>query len=76
MMGSAGKRTKNNIGITGRRKSAGRARVGMDLKFPMTILRRDTVQEAILDAYSKYAKRNGPENLRTGAKIVMMRGTI
>jgi len=53
--GSAGKKTKNNIGRTGRTKSAGSARVGMEWKCIITALRRDTVKEAILDTYSKYA---------------------
>ena len=75
-MGIAGKKTKNNTGSTGRKKSAGRARVGMEWKFKTTALRRDTAQEAILDAYTKYAKRKGPENVRIGAKTVMMRGII
>lgn len=53
-MGSAGKKTKNNIGSTGRKKIAGRARDGMDWKYTTTTLRRDTVKEVVLDA-SKYA---------------------
>ena len=65
---------KNNTGSTGRKKSAGRARVGTEWKFVVTALSRDTSHEVILDPYSKYAYREGPENVRMGAKTVIERG--
>ena len=67
---------KNNNRGVGRKKSAGRAKVGTEWKFVITILRRDTAKEAVVEAYSKFANRKGPEKVRIGAKTVIIKGVI
>jgi len=64
------------MGSTGRKKNAGRASVGREWKVIARTPRRDTRNAVTLEAYSKYAYRNGPENVRIGAKTVMTRGMI
>ena len=64
------------MGSIGSKKTAGRASDGRDWKVIARNPRRDTRNAETLEAYSKYAYRNGPENMRIGAKTVMTRGMI